>query len=293
MIAKNVAGEASFIVSSSPQWNGACFFSFRFDFLRPRPPFSPNTGDQDAYGIKIAGNNDLFVQANSWDRTFLIHLAPFSTIDDQSPCYVSYPDPAHYIYTVGIGSKQYDSKRAFFYYAGEVVPKTATGVDGSGYNGTFIAVMSNENVGWNFFGFCFVDWSSESIQYLSSYGHQEYFVIAVEPYGQYAIGIATDFIFRYQPYPTSSMMSQSTTGVWPNNSTFHPCAADASESFTIVDRLRREPGGIARTLVTPTIHILSNDDLKIPDIVELCISNENSRQSHLTYYRVSTHGAAS
>ena len=248
------------------EWRVFLLVSLRFSTATAS--FSPNTEDLDAYGIKIAGNNDLFVQANSWDRTFLIHLAPFSTIDDQSPCYVSYPDPAHYIYTVGIGSKQYDSKRAFFYYAGEVVPKTAAGVDASGYNGTFIAVMSNENVGWNFFGFCFVDWSSESIQYLSSYGHQEYFVIAVEPYGQYAIGIATDFIFRYQPYPTSSMMSQPTNGFWPNNSTFHPCASRCQRVIHYRGRLRREPSGTKNTCHTNRSHPLEQRS-ENPDIVDL------------------------
>ena len=242
--------------------------------------FRPNTRDLDAYGIKIAGNAGVFVQANSRDRTLLIGLAPFRAIDNDSSCFVSYPDPAHYIYTLGIGSKQFDSKRAFFYYAGEVVPPAAIGVNASGYNGTFIAVMSNENIAWDLFRVCIVDWSSESIRYLSSYGHQEYLVIAIEPYGQYAIGIATDFIFRYQPYPTSSMMSQPTNGFWPNNSTFHPCATDATEAFTIVAGFVKNLSQ-SQKLVTPTVHILSNKDLTFLTSWSYA-SDENTWQLYLT-----------
>ena len=105
--------------------------------------FSPNIGDQDAYGIKIAGNSGLFVQANSWDRTFLTVIFPYFTTDPEFRCSFTYGDPADYIYTVGFGSKQGFGNPGFFYYAGERVPTDVKGVDGTRYDTAFIAVMSN------------------------------------------------------------------------------------------------------------------------------------------------------
>ena len=242
---------------------------------------SPNTEDQDAYGIKIAGNDILFVQANSRERTFFVHMTSHNTDGSPYQCSFSYRDPVHYIYTVGIGSKQYDIDPAFFYYAGEALPTDAKGDHGSGHNGAFVTVMRKPYIVWEIAWLCSFDWSSESIEYLSTYGHQEYFVIAVEPYGRYAIGVATDFIFRYEPYPTSRITSQPSSGVWPNNSTFHPSAADATESFTIVAGFAKNPAE-SRVRATPTVHILSNDDLTVLTSWSYH-PPENSWQSYLTY----------
>ena len=243
--------------------------------------FSPNTRDLDAYGVKIAGNKDLFVQANSRDRTFLTVTFPYYINEPNFRCSFTYTNPAEYIYTVGFGSKQGFGHAPYFYYAGEMVPTDAKGADGTRYDRAFIAVMTSPDGYWSQSGQCSASWSSESIEYLSTYGHQEYFVIAVEPYGRYAIGVATDFVFRYEPYPTSSMMSQASSGVWPNNSTFHPCAADATESLTIVAGFTKSLAQF-QTLATPTVHILSNDNLTILASWSYH-PPENSWQSYLTY----------
>ena len=110
--------------------------------------FSPNTEDQDAYGIKIAGNDILFVQANSRERTFFVHMTSHNTDGSPYQCSFSYRDPVHYIYTVGIGSKQYDIDPAFFYYAGEALPTDAKGDHGSGHNGAFVTVMRKPYIVW-------------------------------------------------------------------------------------------------------------------------------------------------
>ena len=232
-------------------------------------PFSPNTGDLDAYGIKIAGNDILLVEAYSIDRFFVVQMGPFNTADPNYQCGRGYPDPGLYVYTVGVGSKQDESQGAFFYYAG----------DASGNNGAFIAVMINRDAR-PIHGYWCGAFESESTEYLSTYDHQEFFVIAVEPYGQYAIGIATDFVFRYEPFPQSNISSKPTDNVWPNGSIFHPCAADATESFTIVAGFVKKPAQ-SQTRATPTVHILSNNDLTVLTSWSYA-SDENTWQSYLT-----------
>ena len=72
----------------------------------------------------------------------------------------------------------------------------------------------------------------DSLQFISTYEHQDFFVIAVEPFGQYAIGLATEFAFKYTPY--QPIVTYAASAVWPNNATFDPRAADASQTFTVV-----------------------------------------------------------
>ena len=242
--------------------------------------FYPNTRNVEAYGIRIAANDRLFAQANSDDQTWLVQLAPYNDTRSAFRCVLNYPDPAHYIYTVSVGCKPNVDDAPFFYYAGEVVPIDSTGADRSGETGTFIAVMINRLKGSKLPSWCSY-FKPESIAYLSSYGHQEHFVVAVEPYGQYAIGVATDFIFRYDPFLDNMMTNVSTRTIWPNGSVFHPCAADASEVFTVVAGFV-ENAVQSRVRATPTVYVISNDDLTVlsswsyePD--------ESSWQSYLTY----------
>ena len=171
--------------------------------------FDPDLRNLESYGIRIAGNNDLFAHANSQDRLFIVQLAPYNDTNNRQQCSVPYSDRSHYVYTIGLGSRQNITDGPFFYYAGEVVPTDSTGADRSGKNGTFIAMMINRQpalkppAGCPYF-------KPESIAYLSSYDHQEHFVIAVEPLGRFAIGLARDFVFRYEPFSDNTMRSKST-----------------------------------------------------------------------------------
>ena len=257
------------------EWLMLLLVSLRFSTAKA--PFSPNTGDQNAYGIKIAGNNDLFAQANSQARILLIQMAPYNTTDHNYQCLLPYPDPAQYVYTVGVGSKQNGSDSQFFYYAGEILPVESTDPYALANNGTFIAVMINPTAKS---GDQCLYFSTENTEYLSTYDHQEFFVIAVEPYGQYAIGIATDFVFRYEPFPESNISSKPTDNVWPNSSIFHPCAADATETFTIVAGFVKNLAQ-SQTCATPTVHIVSHHDLTVLTSWSYA-SDENSWQSYLT-----------
>jgi hypothetical protein len=249
--------------------------------------FSPDTSDYDAYGLKIAANDVLFVQANGDSETFLIQYAPYNYTFNSLQCSFDYDDPAHYVYSVGVGIKQSTTLNPYFYFAGEVVPQGCANTDMSGKNGTFIGVWINQDpqnmqeysimrqpLSCNYF-------KVEQLRFLESYGHQEFFVIAVEPYGQYAIGLATDFVFIYQPFPNSMMTIKSSSNVWPNNATFNPCSADASETFTIVAGFIQGTA-TSRIRGTPTVYLIGNTNLTVLSTWSYSATN-NSWQSRLTY----------
>ena len=248
--------------------------------------FNPNTRDHDAYGVRMAVNDRLFALANSDDQTILVQMAPYNNASYAYRCLLYYPDRAHYIYALGVGAKQNVSAPAHFFYIGEVVPTDSTDVYEKKKNGTVISIMRNPNKGTSVPSFWCFYFKSPNSAYLSSYGHQEYFVMAVEPYGQYAIGLANDFVFRYQPFSNTTMTSKSSRTVWPAGSTFYPCAADASESFTIV------AGFVKNSLqsevrVTPTVYLMWNNDLTVLASWSY-VAEENSWQSYLTYADIDT-----
>ena len=252
--------------------------------------FSPDTSDFDAYGLKIAANDVLFAQAKNQAKTFLVQFAPYNFTRGSLQCNIDFADQSHYVYSVAVGSKQSLAVKPYFYYTGEVLALGPRSTDGSDQNGTFIAVMSSRDP---------ADIASslaskqpirceqlqpEAIQHLSSYGHQEFFVIAVEPYGQYAIGLATDFVFRYQPYPLPLFTSQPSSTVWPNNATFQPCATDATTSFTIVAGFVKNSGH-SRVRAAPTVYLLWNSNLTVLSTWTFTATN-NTWQARLAYPNV-------
>jgi hypothetical protein len=249
--------------------------------------FSPDTTDFDAYGVKIAANDVLFVEANGQGATFLIQFGPYNYTMAPLQCSIDYDDSTHYVYTVGIGAKQNSTSNPYFYFTGEIVPQGWSSTDQSGHNGTFIGVWINRDpqtvqqylatgqpLPCNRI-------QMEQLQFLSSYEHQEFFVIAVEPYGQYAIGLATDFVFTYVPYPIATMTTKSSTAVWPNNSTFNPCAADASVLFTIVAGFVAGSSG-SRVRATPTVYLIWNSNLTVLSSWSYS-ATDGTWQSRLTY----------
>ena len=253
--------------------------------------FSPDTSDFDAYGLKIAANDVLFAQAKNQAKTFLVQFAPYNFTRGSLQCNIDFADQSHYVYSVAVGSKQNLSANPYFYYTGEVLALGPRSTDRFGQNGTLISVMSNRdpaaiasNIAQDRPLQC-DGFQSEPAQYLSSYGHQEFFVIAVEPYGQYAIGLATNFVFRYQPYNNSyRMFSQNSSTVWPNSATFQPCAADATTSFTIVAGFLKNSGQ-SRVRAAPTVYLLWNSNLTVLSTWTFTATN-NTWQARLAYPNV-------
>lgn len=249
--------------------------------------FSPDTSDYDAYGVKIAANSVLFVEAKNDGETYLVQFAPYNYTFDSLQCSFNYDDPTHYVYSVGVGMKQNSTLKPYFFFAGEVVTQGWMTTDASGKNGTFIGIWVDNDphniqdysnmrqpLSCNYF-------VAQQLKYVMSYGHQEYFVIAVEPYGTYAIGLATDFAFIYRPYPTGSITTKSSSVVWPDNSTFSPCAADASDTFTIVAGF---VAGTARSRIraTPSVYLIWNTNLTVLSTWSYNATS-STWQSRLTY----------
>ncbi|CAF1380842.1 unnamed protein product [Rotaria sordida] len=254
--------------------------------------FSPDTSDYNAYGPKIAANDVLFVEAYSNGKTFVVQFAPYNYTFDSLQCSINYDDTTHYVYSVGVGQKQTTTLKPYFYFAGEVVSDNSQGTDTSGNNGTFIGIWINQDsktvqqyllrrqsISCDYF-------EVDHLEFISSYEHQEFFVIAVEPYGQYAIGLATEFGFIYRPFSSTTMTTKVGIDIWPNNSTFNPCAADASETFTIVAGFI-ESSARSRVRATPTVYLIWNTNLTVLSTWSYSATN-NSWQSRLTYSSVNT-----
>ncbi|CAF3726476.1 unnamed protein product [Rotaria socialis] len=229
--------------------------------------FNPGTSNYDAYGVKIAVNNMLLVEAQSAAATFLVQFSPYNYTRSTLQCTIDYDDTTHYVYTVGVGFYQNTSAYPYFYFAGEI-PNVWAATDSSGHNGTFIGIWVNQDpnntqsyvnsqqsISCDYF-------QVENLQFISTYGHQEFFVVAIEPYGQYAIGMATDFIFIYYPFSSSNITLKQSTPVWPNNATFHPLAADATGTFTVVAGLLKNSAQ-SQVRATPTVYVLRNSNLSI------------------------------
>jgi hypothetical protein len=249
--------------------------------------FSPDTSNFDAYGVKLAANNVLLVEAQGKSETFLVLFAPYNYTLDSLQCSVDYDDDTHYVYTVGVGPKQTAGINPHFFYAGEVVPAGTSTTDSLGHSGTFVGIWVNQDpqtvqsyvgsgqpLSCNYF-------DVGDLKFISSYGHQEFFVLGVEPYGQYAIGLAQDFAFIYRPFPTGTITTKSSSLVWPSNTTFRPHAVDTDQTFTIVAGFV-ESSARSRVRATPTVYLISNSNLTVLASWSYTAIN-GSWQSHLAY----------
>ena len=255
---------------------------------RATATFSPDITDYDAYGLKIAINDVLFVEVENYLQTALIQFAPYDCQYGSLQCSWQFEDPTHYVYSVGVGLKQNSTTNPYFYFSGEVTTSDGSGGDLLGRNGTFIGIYINNDTlnvqdylangtqpPCNLF-------IIDQLEFLTDYEHQEHFVMAVEPYGQYAIGLATNFIFLYQPYSATTMTAQSTANVWPNNAKFIPCAADISDSHTTIVAGFLVSAGASGRKVTPTVFLMRNSNLTVISSWSYTAPSE-SWQADLTY----------
>ena len=254
-----------------------------------RTAFSPNTKDYDAYGIIIAGNEIMLVESQGDQTTFLVQYAPYNYTLNSLQCIIEYDDPRHYVYSVGIGVKQ-NSTQSYFIFAGEVGSSSGSSMDQKGNNCTFIGIMSNHDpvspqthAATNQWIPC-NQFQTEHLKFSSSYDHQEFFVLAVDPYGQYALGFAKDFVFTHHPFSLNVITRMNSSSVWPNGITFMPHAADADISYTIVAGYVGRNSN-ARSDAKPTIYLISNTNLTILSTWSYSATN-GSWQARLTYSNV-------
>jgi hypothetical protein len=168
--------------------------------------FSPDTSDYDAYGLKIAANSLMIVEAQNDDTTFLVQFAPFTdniTETDNRSCYFDYNDPSWYVYAVALGKNQ-STYNVFF--VGEMVDLD----EDDQPNRTFVSILSYTGSNTTIDCYAFT-YPSETQFVNGSFPHQEHLVMVTDPLGLVAYGFSNLFTFSYTA-STNNLI------VHPNNS---------------------------------------------------------------------------
>ncbi|CAF1260851.1 unnamed protein product [Adineta steineri] len=173
-----------------------------------------NWNSFDAYGVKLATNDNVVVQARNIDAYFIIQFAPFDTSNVSSPCHVNY---------AGINSNDTN----FIYNI--VVPED----DDNGASVIFVGENTdNSTTPYPFVGHLRVNSSCTAtydIQYFNSSGHDEFFVVGVDPSGQQAYGFSSRFAFSYDLQTHKITLLQQ----WPIPN-FTPHAVDMSSNYVAI-----------------------------------------------------------
>ena len=228
----------------------------------------------------------MLVEAQGSLNQFLVQYAPYNYTLNPLQCSLGYDDYTHYVYSVGIGARQ-TANQSYFFFAGEVVPFGTWQTDSNGHNGTFIGLWHNldaqtaQTYAAIHQPLICDQFQVENLTFIPMYGHQDFFALVVDPYGQYALGFARDFAFIYRPFSMNPITTMLSTSVWPRNVTFLPRAADADISYTIIAGYVRSDSN-QRLRATPTVYLVSNENLTV--LAKWSYSAlSSSWQSRLTY----------
>ncbi|CAF2489546.1 unnamed protein product [Rotaria sp. Silwood2] len=187
--------------------------------------FDPNRADYNAYGVKIAMNEDFLVLAENKNDPprFFIQFAPYNGIQMSLQCSTHYPQMTDsFIYTVVVGKKQ-NKNRKHFYFAGELT---------NNKSGIFVGIAIYNNINNNSSLLCNTSFTYY-LQYFSNYQHQEYYILGVEPNGYFTYGFSNEFIFIFDSRNTSVLEIWNGNLTWPDT-TFIPHAVDISEHFGVI-----------------------------------------------------------
>jgi hypothetical protein len=189
--------------------------------------FYPDTSDYDAYGLKIAANNLMIVEAQNDFTEILVQFAPYTdnvTQGDENGCVIEYDDSSQYIYAVALGKNQSIYN---FFFVGEMV-----GLDEDDYlpNRTFIGyvnytgsltILDFEN---GFYG---------DTQFVPiAFPHQEHLVMVTDPLGLVAYGFSDLFTFSYT-LATDTLVVHQNNSLSPSTS-FLPLAVDYDGSYGVI-----------------------------------------------------------
>jgi hypothetical protein len=189
--------------------------------------FFPDTTNYDAYGLKIAANKLMIVEAQNDLTDFLVQFAPYTdnvTQGDDNGCSINYNDSSQYIYAVALGKNQ-STYNAFF--VGEIL---GLDEDSSLENRTFIGILNYTGSLTNIDcdnGFAY------SIQFVEmAFPHQEHLVMVTDPLGLVAYGFSDLFIFSYTA-ATNALVVHQNNSLSPSKS-FLPFAVDYDGSYGVI-----------------------------------------------------------
>ncbi|CAF3936938.1 unnamed protein product, partial [Rotaria sordida] len=188
--------------------------------------FSPDVNDYNAYGLKIAANNLIIVEAQNDLDWFNIQLAPYTddvTKNDERGCFFGYNDSSWYVYTIALGKNQ--STYSFF-FVGEMIGldedeklPNRTFVGFINYNGSLDAIDCD-------------DFILVKTYVTGAFTHQEQLVMTTDPLGSVAYGFSDLFTFSYTASTNNLTVQQNNS---PSPSTpFLPYAVDYDGSHGII-----------------------------------------------------------
>ncbi|CAF1327350.1 unnamed protein product [Didymodactylos carnosus] len=194
--------------------------------------FDPDTRDYNAYGLKVAANDYLIIEAQNQEDTFYIQFGPYNSNvleTSQRFCSIYFERSSQYIYSVAIGKNQ-SSNQLYFFFVGEI-----TGIDEDELlpNRIFIGILNytDSPVGPNSSADCSL--FEYNIEYINnSYKHQQYLTLAVEPLGLAAYGFCNDVSFSYDAQ-TEHLRLWPGNSFWPNF-TFMPHAVDYKHTYGVI-----------------------------------------------------------
>jgi hypothetical protein len=275
------------IMRRRQSWIYAVSVLVLFDSIGLIDSFLPSFDDYDSHGVKIAANDYASIKVSNYHQLITVQYGPYNHRYDPSECYLRYLHSTHYIYTVGVGIKQNITNQTYFFLAGAIVPENNAGTNSFGESGPFIAVVldtdpkgmlhyytNGSQVPCRFF-------RRPYFTYFPGYPHQEYYVMVVEPYATFALGMNRDFAFYYQVEPTHAQIFIDGIDIWQIHYPFYPCGADASVDFTVV-------AGFSEYLVNgratafPKVLVVHNKNLTLASEWSYTPPN-GSWQSRLTY----------
>ena len=244
----------------------ACFLSFVLLFTRcSMAQFAPDVTDYDAYGVKLAMNDYFLTLARNGDLSpsFLIKLAPYNQILDSSKCSTNYPSSSMFIYTVALGKKQ-TQNQTYFFFAGEYTGNQSGPFVGIATVNTSSIFNSTSNTSSS--ASCNSGSFTYSVGNLSTYDHQEYYILDVDPLGSRAYGFSNLFLFVFDGRNTATVDSWNGNATWPD-STFMPHAVDIADNFAVIAGFVRSPAN-ATTRFHPLIYLINfNASDKHPYVV--------------------------
>ncbi|CAF1405986.1 unnamed protein product [Adineta steineri] len=189
--------------------------------------FSPDTSDYDAYGLKVAANSLMIVEALNDYTEFLIQFAPYTdntTQTDDRSCSIEYDNESQFVYTIALGKNQstYD-----IFFVGEMIgfEKQTPLV-----NRTFVGVLSYEG------SLTTIDCDNGFYFYMQfipeAFAHQEHLVMVTDLIGSIAYGFSDLFTFSYTA-ATDNLVVHETNSLSPSVS-FLPFAVDYDGSLGVV-----------------------------------------------------------
>ncbi|CAM4882296.1 unnamed protein product [Rotaria socialis] len=214
----------------------AIYFLF---FVTSVTSFSPDKSSYEAYGLKIAGNDVLLVESLPSQAAFLLRLAPFDT---SLTCIVSYNTSDQYVYSAAVARSMQNNDTIRFVFIGIDTVTNAPFIGSLNYAGkdagAYAAAVNSaqrNNIScsaWNTKNYDIHSFNQFLHDEDNINGNLDFFVVDVEPLGQYAYAFTQSFILLYN-LETKNVSIQLGNLTWPDSS-FLPRAVDINHDLFVV-----------------------------------------------------------